>query len=214
MPASHQPSHYEVLSLPAPSIDGGMSPEVLTSHLVKKAYHRALLRWHPDKSMSALNSTANPGEEPISASPAGYTLDEIITAYTTLSTDRGRREYEREYRLGLLNATRPKDQQILYAPVDVVDLDDFDYDEDKELFTRPCRCGEEKGYMISERDLEDDPSGEVVVGCFGCSLWLRVAFEVVAVGFPRMDSDSEEESSKVKGAAEEGFPAEGPIGQA
>jgi len=54
---------------------------------------------------------------------------------------------------------------------------------------RGCRCGRERGYMVSEGDLEEavgngerKGEGEVVVGCVGCSLWVRVTFAVAEEG--------------------------------
>ncbi|KAI8935889.1 hypothetical protein NX059_007402 [Plenodomus lindquistii] len=48
-------------------------------------------------------------------------------------------------------------------------------------WTRGCRCGAEKGFRILEGELEDaEGKGEkeVLVGCEGCSLWVRVGFDV------------------------------------
>ncbi|KAF1971215.1 hypothetical protein BU23DRAFT_556234 [Bimuria novae-zelandiae CBS 107.79] len=48
-------------------------------------------------------------------------------------------------------------------------------------WTRGCRCGAEKGFRIQERELEDAEARgetEVLVGCEGCSLWVRVGFDV------------------------------------
>lgn len=188
-------SYYAILALPAPTRNG-TSSEVITSYLVKKAYHKALLRWHPDKALSSHVSRQQREESSTGSSDGStedsspkYTLDEIITAYTTLSTERGRREYEREYRLQLTGPTAAAAAAMMreqvsgiwnaYAPMDVVDLDDFDYVEVSGKFYRGCRCGNEEGYVLWERDLEDVQTGEVQVGCGGCSLWLRVQFEVV-----------------------------------
>lgn len=46
-------------------------------------------------------------------------------------------------------------------------------------WTRACRCGDEDGFRILEEELEDAEQrgeGEVLVGCGGCSLWVRVGF--------------------------------------
>ncbi|KAF2831969.1 hypothetical protein CC86DRAFT_377211 [Ophiobolus disseminans] len=48
-------------------------------------------------------------------------------------------------------------------------------------WTRACRCGEEQGYRILEEELgeaEERGEAEVLVGCGGCSLWVRVGFGV------------------------------------
>jgi diphthamide biosynthesis protein 4 len=48
-------------------------------------------------------------------------------------------------------------------------------------WTRACRCGDDKGFRILEEELGDAEARgekEVLVGCEGCSLWVRVGFEV------------------------------------
>ena len=48
-------------------------------------------------------------------------------------------------------------------------------------WTRACRCGAEAGFRILESELEDAEGRgekEVLVGCEGCSLWVRVGFDV------------------------------------
>ncbi|CCG81836.1 Diphthamide biosynthesis protein [Taphrina deformans PYCC 5710] len=54
----------------------------------------------------------------------------------------------------------------------VVDLDDFEYVSDAIGWTLPCRCGH--GYHVTESDLEQ---GRDVVGCDGCSLFVRVTYQ-------------------------------------
>jgi hypothetical protein len=42
---------------------------------------------------------------------------------------------------------------------------------------RGCRCGDERGFMVTEMDLEKEAEhGEVVIGCRGCSLWMKILF--------------------------------------
>lgn len=65
-----------------------------------------------------------------------------------------------------------------------MDLDEFTYEEEKDggRYVKSCRCGEEKGFVIKDVELEqvaDEGGREVVVGCVGCSLWWRVGFEVL-----------------------------------
>ena len=48
-------------------------------------------------------------------------------------------------------------------------------------WTRSCRCGAASGFRIAERQLESAErrgETEVLVGCEGCSLWVRVGFAV------------------------------------
>jgi diphthamide biosynthesis protein 4 len=52
-------------------------------------------------------------------------------------------------------------------------------------WTRACRCGADTGFRITEEELEEASrrgEKEVLVGCEGCSLWVRVGFEVVVDG--------------------------------
>jgi diphthamide biosynthesis protein 4 len=51
------------------------------------------------------------------------------------------------------------------------------YDEDKNIWSRGCRCGDSNGYMLTEAELERESSeGEIYVACKGCSLWIKVLF--------------------------------------
>ncbi|KAF2200749.1 hypothetical protein GQ43DRAFT_463733 [Delitschia confertaspora ATCC 74209] len=54
--------------------------------------------------------------------------------------------------------------------------------ESQMQWTRPCRCGSACGFRVSEEELErcvERGEKEVLVGCAGCSLWVRVGFEVL-----------------------------------
>lgn len=54
-------------------------------------------------------------------------------------------------------------------------------EEEQMTWTRKCRCGDEQGFRILERELEEAErrgEREVLVGCEGCSLWVRVGFDV------------------------------------
>lgn len=140
---------------------------VLSAAEVKQAYRRALLLHHPDK------ATVEPRTSSV-------TVDEIALAYKTLSDSTLRAEYDHWLRtvLGageITNATpRPR-----YTGLETVDLDDLDYDEAASLWSRGCRCGDEKGFMVSQLELEQETKeGEIIVGCKQCSLWLRVLFGV------------------------------------
>ncbi|CUS07068.1 unnamed protein product, partial [Tuber aestivum] len=152
-----QPTHYEILSL-SPSLQN------LTSDAVRRAYHKALLHHHPDKSPSQ-KAQLNPT----------FSIDQITTAFTVLSDPAQRREYDRELRSLSAGIAIGKVLQT--------------YCEEEErggkgVWWRGCRCGEERGFVLTEKDLEGgegkgEDGGEVVVGCLGCSLWVRVVYGVV-----------------------------------
>ncbi|MCJ1451297.1 hypothetical protein MMC28_001633 [Mycoblastus sanguinarius] len=163
--ALHPVSHYEVLSLPYPD----KSSTALIEQTVKTAYRRALLLHHPDKSVS-----------PQSTKPklSKYTVDEITSAYKTLIDPIARSEYDR--RLTLKPAANSLNGGISYPGLETMDLDELAYDEVQGLWHRSCRCGKDRAYVVAEEELEmNAEEGELVTGCGGCSLWLRVTFAVV-----------------------------------
>ena len=152
------PTHYQILSLP-------QTPEDLAPAALKKAYRRALLSHHPDKSSS-------------SPSAPLYTIDQISLAYATLSSPSLKSLYDRS----LLSAQRSSasSQPKFQTGIEVIDLDDLEFDEQANRWFRSCRCGNDRGYLFGEEDLEDAADlGELMVGCADCSLWLRVMFGVV-----------------------------------
>ncbi|CAG7555474.1 unnamed protein product [Fusarium equiseti] len=163
-------THYQVLNITPALLD--------TQHdsapLVKRAYHRALLRNHPDKVANADSSSVF------------YTVDQITTALNILSSPSSRSAYDAALRVSRPTATAGRNGSF-QTGVENVDLDDLAFDEDQECWYRPCRCGNEHSYEFREADLEEvSDEGELVVGCLDCSLWLRVHFAV-------MDDDEEEE---------------------
>jgi CSL zinc finger protein len=105
-----------------------------------------------------------------------FTIDQITCAYQTLSSPALRARYD-----AALSRTRPPLSTRGFQPgIETLDLDDLAYDTGSESWSRACRCGNERGYLLTEGDLEEaGGEGEVLVGCRDCSLWLRVCFAVV-----------------------------------
>jgi diphthamide biosynthesis protein 4 len=182
------PTHYEILCLPSPLHD----EPTLTAQTLRAAYRTALLRWHPDKSNTLNVSTSKTITPELwrKKSRLGkldvYSVDQISTAYSVLSNPKERREYDKELKAqrllhgGITGNGGGDEDKKFKTGVELVDLDDLDYDEAECLWYRGCRCGDERGFLVREEDLEDaGDEGEVVVGCRGCSLWLRVLFGVV-----------------------------------
>ncbi|KAF9774282.1 hypothetical protein IL306_007737 [Fusarium sp. DS 682] len=133
--------------------------------LIKRAYHQALLRNHPDKVASSDPSTIS------------FTVDQITTALNILSNPSSRAAYDATLRVSRQSEKRDGSYQ---TGVENIDLDDLAFDEDQECWYRPCRCGNEHSYEFREADLEEvSDEGELVVGCLDCSLWLRVHFAVM-----------------------------------
>ncbi|KAF2003396.1 hypothetical protein P154DRAFT_617684 [Amniculicola lignicola CBS 123094] len=135
------------------------------------------------------------------------TVDDVKEAYMVLGDEKRRREYDVWVEEGgwkVLSSYSHDNSyeggdnagmgmgmswtQDFILGLEVLDLEDFKTNGEEEgteaegmVWTRPCRCGAEGGFRIEEEELER-ASGrgekEVLVGCGGCSLWVRVGFEV------------------------------------
>ncbi|EEH18156.2 hypothetical protein PABG_00719 [Paracoccidioides brasiliensis Pb03] len=226
---STTPTHYLILNLPYPP------PQPLPKPAVKLAYHRALLKHHPDKARAATstslskpalttcasniansgpqctNRTAQAASSVAATAPVDdangkdipydlhrYTVDQITRAYKILSDPVARAEYDRSLRLLGINGSRyghghcgsDGDDTDFRTGMEVFDLDDMEIgnvlgsdtgtgDSGGGMWYHACRCGEEKGFLVLEEDLEREAEeGEVVVGCCGCSLWAKIVFAV------------------------------------
>lgn len=181
--------YYQTLGIPFTSSSAALSKQQL-----KVAYHKALLRHHPDKAGAVTQdeATKRSAHDAISspsrwtderATQRTYSIDEITTAYKTLSDPALRLEYDRTLRLDRLKvAEREKTGDVFHTGLEIVDLEDLacdEYGEDGTCWYRGCRCGDERGFLVREEDLEREADhGEIVVGCRGCSLWLKVLFAV------------------------------------
>ncbi|RAL16048.1 diphthamide biosynthesis protein 4, partial [Aspergillus homomorphus CBS 101889] len=178
--------YYEILNL-------SFTTTPLSKQELKTAYHRALLKHHPDK--AAASASAPTQDAPscflashtdISAQTRPYTIDEITAAYKILSDPALRAEYDRSLRLDRARAAgREKtggNGVLFHTGLEVVDLEDLGCEEGEDggdIWYRGCRCGDDRGFLLTEADLEREAeNGEVVVGCRGCSLWMKVLFAV------------------------------------
>lgn len=174
-----EPTHYEVLALPKTLIDDSNAEQIPV--IIKQAYHRALLRHHPDKAPQALKppSRASISSSSFSSTQSTFTIDQITTAYTTLSSPTLRAEYNVHIRTARGSANH-QTQSTFQTGIETIDLDDLDYSDSDARWFKPCRCGNERGFTFGEPDLEEAGDlGELIVGCQDCSLWLRVCFAVV-----------------------------------
>lgn len=55
---------------------------------------------------------------------------------------------------------------------DEIEIEDMEYDEEKETYQYPCPCGDK--FVISVEDLKN---GEEVATCPSCSLIIRVIYD-------------------------------------
>ncbi len=172
------PNLYEVLGIPSLS-----SCETLTQKEITSAYRRTLLHHHPDKA-----NTSAVAEQSLSKdipAAAKYSVDTICLARNILISPSQRREYDQK----LLNdkvlfednaSTQPEYALLTPIAVEALDLDEMVYSDHTQTWTRPCRCGNTQAFEVSEQDLTEESTGEIgelVVGCGGCSLHVRIAFK-------------------------------------
>lgn len=158
---SHQ-TYYQLLGLEHRQYESSLS-----SQEVKSAYRRALLQHHPDKAKSELRK-------------AFISVDDIALAYKTLSEPDLRAEYDRWLHSNNRNDASGKGSlRPHHTGLETVDLDDLSFDSESSNWSRGCRCGDDRGYLVTETELEKNiEECELIVGCKGCSLWLRVLFGV------------------------------------
>ena len=156
-------NHYEILALPTTS----GHKQTVDSTTIKSAYHRALLVHHPDKTHSTTPSSTK------------YTVDQITQAYQILIDPASRAAFDQNLSVKCKFLVGNGDCNVSEssAASETFDLDDLLYDDQQGLWYRGCRCGQDRGFTVIESDLElkaDD--SEILVGCAGCSLWIRVTF--------------------------------------
>ncbi|KZF24782.1 hypothetical protein L228DRAFT_267088 [Xylona heveae TC161] len=176
--ASDAPRHYDVLGICSPLLG-----QKLSSLDIKQAYRRALLLHHPDKSK---NLTPDESER-----QSKFSIDQITHAYKILIDPVSRAEYDLSLRLQPESSTNGS-QIIFHSGLETVDLDDLGFDDSQDIWYRSCRCGEARGFVLHESDLEKDATlGEVVIGCRGCSLWLKVLFEAIEAAEGEGEQDHE-----------------------
>lgn len=131
---------------------------------LKKAYRAALLRTHPDKA----------GENQKTAGLPSVEL--VMKAYETLANPDKKNAYDR-----VINGTASVSGPLSVS--EIVDLDDLELheeDEDNLEWTKSCRCGEDKGYIVTEKDLlANGTAEEIYIQCLGCSIWIKILYSSV-----------------------------------
>jgi len=183
------PTYYTILNLPNP-------PVPLRKSELRAAYRRALLKHHPDKSVTSSSTSTGAGARgstsyaAAATCPTGkgswaqtYTIDQVTTAYKTLADPVARAEYDRALRLegpgrivGSLNWSGDngdEDDAMFRTGLQELDLDDMEIEicsdldhEGSRIWYHSCRCGSEKGFLIREEDMEREVERGEVV--VGC----------------------------------------------
>ncbi len=195
MPPPPPPTHYEVLNLSQTTLSSQPTPAA-ASALLKLHYRRALLHHHPDKKGHHPQQPPQPVTSTNKTKKTTITIDQISTAYATLSHPTLRASYDQTLLLQTPQAQQQDTDSNFQTGIETLDLDDLatyptgETDDDETRWFRPCRCGNPRGFDFGEADLEDAADvGELMVGCADCSLWLRVHFAVV-------DGDDEEDEAE------------------
>ncbi|KAJ2965240.1 hypothetical protein NQ176_g10709 [Zarea fungicola] len=177
-------THYEILDLQPALLSSAEAQDA--AQLVKRAYRRALLRNHPDKSAvaAAQSQLAAATNRRLSGRATIYTVDQISEAFNVLSAPSKRKEYDAALRMSRVAGSGGviglDEDSRFQTGIENVDLDDLGFDEDKSRWYRSCRCGNDRGYSFVEDDLvEASDDGLLMVGCQDCSLWLKIHFAVL-----------------------------------
>ena len=146
-------THYSVLQI---ALTDPLHPPNVSPLVVKQAYHKALLKYHPDKAHT----------------DDATTVDRLRLAYEVLTNTTLKAHYDQ----GL--AIRYK------TPVRVVDLDDMamqtsTVDRHEVIWTLPCRCGNDQlgGFFVTASELEQ---GVNTIECGACSEVIHLDYEEVA----------------------------------
>lgn len=197
--------YYHLLNIPEEKRNNnnnnseiGQPATLIPPHELRQAYKRALLHHHPDKQKKKKpqESTSSPTTYPPAAAA---TIDEITEAYRVLGNASERAKYDVELRKWktMNNHHRHQADAVIsttrHTGMEIVDLEDLDFEggglenEENEndatatgnIWKRACRCGSIPAFVVTEAELEKSADeGELVTGCKGCSLWLKVMFTV------------------------------------
>jgi diphthamide biosynthesis protein 4 len=113
---------------------------------IQKSYQKLCLLYHPDKNKSKIQE-----------------FYKIQKAYEILSNPESRNEYD----LMLLKSNK-------MGPVqEDLDLDEMDYDDNRGIYSSPCRCGGE--FSVTEDQLEGGVGG---IECSRCSLCVKLLYQL------------------------------------
>jgi len=155
-----EPDHYAVL---------GVQPDAGHED-VKRAFHRAALRLHPDKTVAPAGGGPSGTEhQPAGASAAAkYLL--VQEAWGVLGDAAARGAYDRRCALRALREDVHINESVALGEMDAA----HDVQGSGQAgFTWPCRCG--GSYALLEEDAARfGRGGEVAVPCASCSLHIRV----------------------------------------
>lgn len=165
----------------------GLSPNAaldLTPEKLKTAYHAALLRNHPDKLPGVVPVVSGTTRTNDTITAPIFSVDEIVGAYQALLKLADRAVHDAGLENTVVGSPHSySNETSVHAGVETYDLDELTFDESASRWYKQCRCGDIRGYVLEEAELEgelegESELGEIYVGCTGCSLWIKVLFDV------------------------------------
>ncbi|PVG02004.1 DnaJ-domain-containing protein [Serendipita vermifera] len=145
-----------------------------TQQQIKRAYHQALLRHHPDKNIN-LSIDQKPLVDSSPTSP--LEVHTLRQAFEILSNPASRELYDEQLRSS--SSSSSTDSKGGPRPAHVVSLDEFEQQDGAEgsseptQWVYPCRCG--GSFIVTEHLLESDVH---LISCDACSEALWVGYEV------------------------------------
>jgi diphthamide biosynthesis protein 4 len=144
-----------------------------THQQIKRAYHQALLRYHPDKNINISTDPKTLADSSTSPPPEVHTLQQ---AFEILSNPTSRQVYDEQLRSS--SSSSNTGSKGGPRPAHVVSLDDFEQQDsagsdEPSQWVYPCRCG--GSFTITEHLLENDIH---LISCDACSEALWVGYEV------------------------------------
>lgn len=165
--------HFTVLGLPKPRRKDEFVPSI---EVLKAAYRKTLLKYHPDK-VEAQEKSASLSSR---VTQPRYTIDQITDAYHVLADPSRRAIYVNQFLHSQNQAVSKVSKELAGSGLEVVDLGDlvFHQGDRDQYWSKVCRCG--NSYRVSEQQLEStEGDNDIVVQCQGCSLCIVVTFEAV-----------------------------------
>ncbi|POS86041.1 hypothetical protein EPUL_003653 [Erysiphe pulchra] len=161
----NKPSFYDILGL---SETHQKSPSI-SSKILRAAYRQTLLQNHPDK----ITSSSLRQDYQV------YSIDQITQAFSTLLDPTTKAKYDQELKMQQILSKESGKVADLPAGTEIVDLDELESDEYNRTWYKSCRCGNDQGFLVLEKDLEAAVNDqEIFVECRGCSLMLKVLFSI------------------------------------
>lgn len=125
---------------------------------LKHAYQKLVLKYHPDKLVN---------QEHLSEDQRNASLEMFIRidkAWKILSSSETRKQFDALWKQRCL---------VMEWPVqDTIDEEELEHDEEDNIFTYPCRCGND--YEITETDASFKVD---YVSCTSCSLALKIIYK-------------------------------------